>query len=60
MIMAISGPHKVVLIIRVTMRMRAGDHQSVKHDIIGRLPRCADNHQSDDDGNESQDGVRNT
>ena len=60
MIKAISRPHKIVLVIRVRMRMRAGDHQSVKHDIIGRLPRCADNHQSDYDGNESQDGVRNT
>ena len=33
--MAISGPHKVVLVIRVTMRMRTGDHQSVKLDIQG-------------------------
>ena len=35
MIIAITGPHKVVLIIRVTMRMRTGDHQSVKLDIQG-------------------------
>ena len=35
MIMAISGPHKVVLIIRVTMRMRREGYQSVKLDIQG-------------------------